>query len=954
MDKLIDLYRGNPLWLKVAATTINEFFDGNVAQFLSAGKLIYDEQKSALKPQFVRLQPAELEVMGWLAINRRPVSLETLQADIFDGTRRADLVYTLRSLERCSLVEPPEDNAGRYGLQPVVLEFATNRLINRIVDELIPLEPPRAVELPGDSSRGEQSEKPDGKPDEKQVQGRPAAPQEQDCFNRYCLVKADGEEHLQQEQKQAILRPIYEKLLSRAGSFASLKAILERQLKQRREQAGGQAGYFGGNLLSLFAELQQDYSPRVDEATPADFSRLPIWQASFRDVQPERFSFQDCAIDRANFLENLGDVFTLAFNHPRAGAETGPTLLAAGDSNGRVHLWKLPEGQKLLDWQGHQSWVETLAFSDDGRWLATGGDDNYFRLWELRPEIQSHQSPLLTYEYLCDDWVRSLAIARGSDYIAWSSGSQVWIYRLEQRSRLSSTQPWITLPHLADADAAPSPSLCVRAIAFSDDGKWLATGGDDHLIRLWDFEKIRATAPQPPQLPPEAFLLGALKQKHQGWVRALAFSPQGDRLVSSSDDGTVQRWQLRPTAQGDRFVPQEPSLKDHCERVRAIAIDAGGRLLASGGDDGQLRLWDLQRGQARPWAEPELALSWGRIWAVALSQRQGRPLLAWGDDAQTIRLLELNLDGDSHGPAPDTPVKATLLRSLRGHTSSIRSAVFIANPKTGAGLPWIVSGGDSHQLHIWETQADVSGLEQRPPVATLSGHQGRIWQLAYHPESKILASASDDKTVRLWNIATQDCLQILTGHSYWVRTVAFSPSGLTLASAGDDETIRLWDVRSGVHLHTLGDSRQGPSLSRSPQRPGHNHWIRSIAFSPDGRTLASGGDGRRVLLWDLADLEANPAASNPAELSKPALGSNPRPIGFGRSPLATGASGSPVPMTMGICCFGAILTAWLSLNNVGSTIVGGLRRSPLALVIVIWSVLAMTRQSTSGTWQVGG
>ena len=845
-QQLVERYNGNPLWLKVAATTISESFDGNIANFFARGKLIYDEQKSVLKPLFKRLNLAQQEVLGWLAINQQqPVTLETLQDDIFDGTRRRDLVYTLRSLERCDLVKSAGHSSSQYALQPVVQEFVTNRLVTFIVEELISPETSRTESSqPRDSNR------------------------EKDCFNRYCLVKANSEEYIQQLQRHKFLKPVYDKLLSSTGSLTQLTRMLQQRLQQRQKQEQGQAGYFAGNMMSLFGELQRASDPMVNQSTRIDFSRLPIWQASFKELQPEQFIFESCDINRSDFLENLGDVFALAFNHPPSSFHSGeahqigPSLLAAGDSNGRVHLWQLPECNKLADWQGHQSWVRCIAFSKDGRWLATGGDDNCLRLWELKSKLhsplviesQSYSSPALTYEEELGDWVRAMAFSEESDYIVCSSGSRVAIRTIERRSRLSKVTRWHSFPHLVPAKREQEcQNICVRAIALSKDGRWLATGGDDHLIQIWDFAQLSQEASLTEEPKPCATL-----RKHRGWIRALVFSPEGDRLISSSDDGTVQIWNINPSAKGYQFSNAGPSLKDHCERVRSLAISQDGDLLASGGDDCQVRLWDLDRNASQELRDPTTALSKGRIWAVALSQRNGCPLLAYGDDAQTIRLQELTPQLPApHGQSPKLQTK--LLKTIQGYTSSTRTALFIPNLKTAEGLPLIVSGGDNHQIQVWKNQAAPAAKPLRP-LATLSGHQGRIWQLAYHPETKILASASDDQTVRLWNIATQDCLGVLTGHTYWVRTLSFAPSGLLLASAGDDETIRLWDVRSGFCLSKLGQSRQGAKLSAtvftnavSPPPIGHHHWIRSVAFSLDSKTLASGGDGKQVLLWDVAE-----------------------------------------------------------------------------------------------------
>ncbi|NCR19063.1 MAG: protein kinase [Microcystis aeruginosa LL13-03] len=163
-------------------------------------------------------------------------------------------------------------------------------------------------------------------------------------------------------------------------------------------------------------------------------------------------------------------------------------------------------------------------------------------------------------------------------------------------------------------------------------------------------------------------------------------------------------------------------------------------------------------------------------------------------------------------------------KTLTGHSDRVRSVVYSPDGR------YLASGSDGRTIKIWEV---ATGKELR----TLTGHSYSVYSVVYSPDGRYLASGSVDKTTKIWEVATGKELRTLTGHSDWVYSVVYSPDGRYLASGSVDKTTKIWEVATGKELRTL---------------TGHSNWVLSVVYSPDGRYLASGSWDETIKIWEVA------------------------------------------------------------------------------------------------------
>jgi WD40 repeat protein len=521
------------------------------------------------------------------------------------------------------------------------------------------------------------------------------------------------------------------------------------EVKATKGQTETIAGYCGSNAVQLLLKASRFALERQD------LSQTLIKNVDFSQASLYNVNLTDANLKESVFATELTSVFAMAFS-------PDGKVLATGEKDGRVRLWNVITGKELLTLTGHSNWVNSVAWSGDGETLASGSDDKTVKLWNVQSgdcvrSLEGHSNSVLSVAWSGD------TLASGSH----DKTVKLW--------NVQSGDCVLTLEGHSDS---------VRSVAWSGDSQTLASGSNDKSLKLWNVQT--------------GDCVQTLKG-HRSAVRSVAWSGDSQTLASASDDTTVKLWNVQTVQTGYCVL----TLEGHSNWIKSVAWSEDSQTLASASDDKTLKLWDVQTG--------DCVLTLEGHGNSVLSVAWSGDTLASGSHDKTVKLWNVQT-GDC-------------VQTLKGHRSVVLSVAWSGDT--------LASGSDDTTVKLWDVQTGDC-------VRSLEGHRGEVNSVAWSGDSQILASCSADTTIKLWNVPRLDCVLTLEGHRSEVLSVAWSGDSQILASCSADKTVKLWNVQSGNCVLTL---------------EGHRSEVLSVAWSGDSQILASCSADTTIKLWNVPRLD---------------------------------------------------------------------------------------------------
>jgi WD40 repeat protein len=851
LQEISDRCQGNPLYLRIIANTISNNFEGDLAAFLESDRYTYAKISNILTTQLARLTTDEKLLVYYLAIQREPVSIESMMIHFAPLGLDRSLPTTVDSLIKRSIVQAigsnntistklankPNQNK-RYTLQNVILEFTTDKLREDLSLEL-------------------------------------QVPDRLFFFNHLPLHPTTSPTYIREIQQRLFLQPLSRDLTQQHG--ANAVAYLQSLIPAVRNLTP--LGCGAGNILNLAHELQADF-------TGWDLSNLHIAEVNFQEVQLHQVDFRGSIFDRCRFAQGMGSILKISFS-------PDGKYLAACDTRHQIKIWEVGTNREVAMLIGHINWVWDIQFSHDSKYLISGCGDETIRVWsvttgECLQVIKGHRDWVWRVSFILNS---KLAVSIGADRqikVWWWQKAQnlltfnipyfqVWDGIFHGGRRLLAVcgvegikiwQIWLGKQVQAIND---SRSLALRRVSFSPDGQKIFGINFSCAIHCWDVDTgahLFDLIGHPTQVSKLSYdntgqVISICLEQIRIWnaqtgacLKSIDFADDCGKgaayhhpyVATGSDNGTIKVWNLD--------TGKCISTAGGCApRIMRLATNRRNSIVASGRDDGSMYLWNFGELLANPSSKISpmpiiIQAHRGLAGGLAFSPN-GRLVASAGSD-RVIKLWDA--------------MTGTYLQSLTGHTDYIPHLLFADDSTilslsydttarlwdlvTGTGEiltylqpKWVLTLECSHDLEwiAFGCDTPILTLVHRPTgkIFSYPVTGNRLRKLIFTPDDRSIIGITDDRILNHWQVNRDyHHTSFPMGERDTVSIVTHPIHPHLLISGNDDGSISIWDLNRQNWIDRL---------------QAHNEDIASVGIIGQLNQLVSCGEDGSIKIWELPD-----------------------------------------------------------------------------------------------------
>jgi WD40 repeat protein len=803
--KLIGTLGYNPMKLRIAAPLITEIYSGNIANFLERNTIISGELGDIVASQLERISSLESQILFWLALERIPVSPDTLSDNILQSPAKLEIGTALGSLIRRNLCERTQ--VGLFTLQPAVAEYLTNRLVEHTASQI----------NNGDAT----------------------------LLNSFSLYTTKSPEYINKAQILYVINPLIERL-GQLSSRANISTKLKDLCSKIPEKT---PGYLCGNILNIYSILGIFPIEEMfvgHEVRNADLRLLDLRNANLRRTHLVSCRFtttlgniHTCAVTALNgelavagtsgeislmrardlvkksTLKGHVDWVRSVNAHP-----TFPHLISASD-DGTLRVWDLTVGTEIARMQGHRGRIVGSTVGQGGKSILSIGEDGSLKEWDygswsVQRTLQIQKEPLISIAASHDG---SLIVLAGETNQIRILDGTTW----HEIAMLSGHTEWVT------------------TVAISCDNKRLVSGSLDSSVRLWDLSQFTSIM----------ILPGPAER-----VWSVAISDDNSQVAAGYNSGVVMQWQIQEKANGDPVNDQSRTLRSHRSRVWSVLFMPSDQQLVSCGEGQAIRLWDMQSGECISTSEASESQMCSVDATDISSGSAWKTLIATGGEDHQVRLWHWSnrgLERDEILKGHEGRVWSVLtagdrklytasedgtVREWSEQHGSWNSRIVIDTYRQIYNMEWISK--DRGILAVSDESSRVVIVDANTGIvlSTLLGHDGMVWNACASNSGRNVATASFDGTVGWWDVKSATMQQRFRLDGVPMLGVAVAQGGQQIISADYSGTVAIWDI----------DDRSLKNSFKAHQAP-----IWGIAISPSGEVLATGAADGTIALWKLPE-----------------------------------------------------------------------------------------------------